>query len=124
MATPSATDIRIDPAKNRLYVILRGSLSEDQVLDAVDRVIARAGELQPGFTVINDTASFQPTTPKGLEDFGQAHGYLLRAGMGREIHVVDQKRTNGATAQTGRFAVESAGSVMEAETRLDQSLAV
>ncbi len=123
MATPSAYDIRIDPAKNRLYVILRGTLSEGQVLDAVDRVIARAGELQPGFAVINDTATFQPATPKCLEDFKQAHGYLLRSGMGREIRVVEPKRANGAKAQTGRFAVESVGSVMEAETRLDQSLA-
>ena len=119
--------VRIDPIRNRLYVELRGALSEGQILSAVDDVIVGVGQLKPGFSVVNDLTTFKPTTPKGAEDVRQAQAFVARQPLGRVIHVMGQDVSSDASGvRTGRatvFAPETATSIAEAEALLDRATA-
>jgi hypothetical protein len=114
--------IRIDPAKNRLYLSLQGHLPEAATLKAVDEIIACVSDLKPGFTMVSDVATFKPATPKGAEDIKQAQAFLARNGLGRAVRVVGDGY-EPELARTGRLAgylTDTAPSLAEAEALLDQ----
>jgi len=54
-----------DAAKNRLYIILKGSIPDEMAKAAADQTIEEAKKLQPGFTVINDFSEVEPAGPNG-----------------------------------------------------------
>ncbi len=116
--------VRIDPNKNRLYVEMKGQLSEGQILSAVDDVIVGVGQLKPGFSVVTDLATFEPATPKGAEDVRQAQAFVARQPSGRVIHVVGQGGSGDTqltrSGRAGVFAPETAASISEAEALLDR----
>lgn len=117
--------VRIDPIRNRLYVELRGALSEGQILSAVDDVIVGVGRLKPGFSVVHDLATFRPATPKGAEDVRQVQAFVARQPLGRIIHVMspgDSAEVSVTrTGRAGAFAPETAASLSEADALLDHA---
>ncbi len=122
MSNVGTFNLRIDPAKNRLYLSLQGHLPEATTLKAVDEIIACVSDLKPGFTVVSDVATFEPATPKGAEDIKQAQAFLARNGLGRVVRVIADGHEL-ELARTGRpagYLAETASSIEEAEALLDQ----
>jgi hypothetical protein len=121
-----ATTIRADIAKNRMYIILEGSVGEAESkanLPMIDREVKKLG---PGFSVIADTTSCRPTTIKVKEDIEAVQTELLKYGMKRVIRVVGanaisaMQLDNGAkkTGYSGKVQVDTAATVEEAEKLL------
>lgn len=123
MAPNGVHRIRADQSKNRLFVILQGELTEAQILEAVDQIIACVGKLEPGFSVVTDTATFKAATAKGAQDIQQVEGFVARSGVGRVVRVVDASgRSALQFVRAGRaigHLADTAASVVAAEALLD-----
>ena len=52
--------IHADPQKNRLYIILRGSLTEPAIHSFIEDLKITLLELKPGLTILNDSREFRP----------------------------------------------------------------
>lgn len=117
--------VRIDSNKNRLYVELKGALSEGQILSAVDDVIGGVARLKPGFSVVTDLSTFRPATSKGAEDIKQAQAFVARQPVGRIIHVTGPsdpvELPVNRIGRAGVFAPETAASLSEAEALLERT---
>ncbi|MDM8001185.1 MAG: hypothetical protein QUS33_14645 [Dehalococcoidia bacterium] len=116
---------RADVTKNRLYIVLDGFLTDLQARECADLTIAECRKLRPGFDVITDITTAQPSTAKGAEDLLRAMIFLKEHGMGRPIRVMQNPKemTLGSHQMTRKskeagYDVNMAASVEEAEEML------
>lgn len=116
---------RADVAKNRLYIVLDGFLNDLQARECADLTIAECKKLGPGFDVITDITTAQPSTAKGAEELLRAMIFLKERGMGRPIRVMQNptETTLGSHQMTRKskeagYDVNTAASVEEAEEML------
>jgi hypothetical protein len=118
--------VETDMLKNRLYLTLRGFLTDEMMKAFADHVIREANKMQPGFSVINDISAFKPTSSFGLGQIKRVQTHLKSCGVNRLIRIVDDKNVTPRMQFTrmGRDvydeASEIARSLGEAETLLDQ----
>jgi hypothetical protein len=117
-------EVRTDVFKNRLYVMLEGFFSTEEMKKQVDNLVQEVKKLKPGFDVINDISRFKPTTPQGAEEMTRAQQSLQAAGVGRIIRIVESASLSEMqftrTAKEAGYAAETATSVEEAEKMLDR----
>jgi hypothetical protein len=119
-------DIQAKVAINRLYLSLRGSMSDDEAKEVADRVIQEIRKLRPGFTIINDISELKPASPAATEHLRRAQEASVRQGCGRVIRVVgSQAITQMQWSRTLKAAhhggAETASTVEEAERMLAQT---
>jgi hypothetical protein len=119
---------RADVTKNRLYIVLEGFLTNVQARECADLTIAECRKLSPGFDVITDIATAQPSTGKGAEELLRAMIFLKEHGMGRAIRVMQNPKemTLGSYQMTRKskeagYDANTAASVEEAEEMLGDS---
>ncbi len=112
--------------KNRLYLILNGFFTDDEVHTASDLTISEIKKLQPGFAIINDISTFKPATPAGAEDIKRAQVFAKEHGAKRVIRVVGEDKVASAiaamqfarTQQAAGYQAEIVSTVEEAEKLL------
>jgi hypothetical protein len=116
----------VDPVKNRLYLVLKGSIPDDMAKAAADKTIEEAQKLQSGFFVINDISEMQPAGFKGAAEIKRAQAFLGYLGVRRIIRVVPQ---TGLEAKKqfenpiqGYPVANTAFSIEEADAILDKSV--
>ncbi len=117
-------EVRADIAKNRLYMIVGGFFTDEEMVKAVDQVIEGIKKLKPGFDIINDISEFRPATPQGAEEMKRAQLFAKSAGVGRVIRIVKsavlgQMQFTRKSKEAG-YAGETAASIREAEEMLDR----
>jgi hypothetical protein len=117
-------DIRADTLKNRLYLRLAGSMSDEDAKKVAERILAELPKLKPGFAVINDISELKPASEAASEQLKRAQAASAKAGLKRVIRVMGkQSITNLQWNRTLRDAqgmnAEVVGSVAEAERLLD-----
>jgi hypothetical protein len=112
-----------DLKKNRLYIVLKGLITDVMAKEAADMVITEAYKLSPGFSVINDCSELEPGNPAGAREIQRAQVGLGYCGVRRVIRVlhpaneiINKQFEN--TAKEYPFA-NTASSVEEAEKILD-----
>jgi hypothetical protein len=118
-------DIEARVDKNRLYLSLRGSMSDDEAKEVADRVILEIRKLRPGFSIINDISELKPASPVATEHLRRAQEASVRHGCGRVVRVVGSQaitqmqwsRTLKASHHAG---AQTATSIEEAEMMLAQ----
>ena len=81
-------EVRADQQKNRLYIILKGFLSDEEVKQAAEEVIQKVQQLQPGFGIINDIAELAPASPEATGYIKQAQTAAFRHGPSKVVRVV------------------------------------
>ena len=118
-------NIRADLSKNRLYMSISGFMDDDLVTQVVDKVIAEAKKLKPGFAVINDISTFKPATPKGAEEIKRAQLFVKENGVGRVIRVTGQDgiaamQFSRISKTTTGYEADQVTTVEDAEKLLDQ----
>lgn len=115
--------VRISAARNRLYVVYAGSMTEEEFalsLEEIDRAVL---QLRPGFDMLADIQELQPLPEACLEGIRNTASMLVRAGLHRAVRVVG--RAAQATAQFERatrvdgYGANLAFSQAEAEAMLD-----
>lgn len=117
--------VRADTAKNRLYITLRGFLTDSEVKAAADTVIAEASKLRPGFDAINDITTFEPVSPEGTAEMVRAQQFVKTHGVRRIIRIQPQPSLGGLQlrrkAKEIGYEADTATSIEEAEKLLDQA---
>lgn len=118
--------VRLDEAKQRLYVQVVGFLSESEAQAFSNEVITQGGKLRSGFAVITDLSQAQPFSETGALQVQRAQSFLQQQGMRRLIRVYDPHNilSKMQFERKGRDAgytvrQESARSLAEAEKMLD-----
>lgn len=119
-------EVHINMAKNRLYITLKGFMSDEEVRDAANEVIKNADKLRPGFDVVNDLSEMKVATQDGAKEIARAQHYLAGKGVNRVIRVVVNSVTKTQFNRTGKAAgyskdADTASSVEEADKMLDEN---
>ena len=113
-----------DTAKNRLYIVLKGSIPDEMAKAAAETVMAETKKLSAGFCVVNDISEMQPASPKGAAEIKRAQAFLGYMGVRRIIRVIPaagpavQKQFE--SPPPGYPAANAASSIAEAEAILDK----
>ena len=113
-------------SKNRLYLILHGFFTDDEVRKANERAIAEIKKLRPGFDIINDISDFKPATPVGAEDIKRSQIFANERGAKRIFRVVGKDMVASAiatmqfsrTSHTAGYEADIVATVEEAEKLL------
>ena len=84
-------EIKTNVAKNRLYLIFKGFLTDQELKQMVDESRNAIRQSAPGFAVISDISAFKPTPPQGVQELERGQNQLREYGMGRIIRVVGKE---------------------------------
>ena len=117
-------EIRADTLKNRMYLVLDGFFTDEEMKKAADEAIQEVKKLKPGFAIINDISKFKPATAQGVEEMKRAQKFVQTAGVGRIIRIVESaalaQMQFKRTSREAGYTAETAASVQEAEAMLDR----
>ena len=112
-----------DVVKNRLYVVLQGSLSAAEIRAVAGQVTDQMNRLRPGFDVVTDLSAANGTDTEGLEELTRLQGYVATHGMRRAVRVVPQAFVAmlqmWRTSRQFGYSVDLALSITEAQKILD-----
>lgn len=109
MVQRGSCDIQIDTDRNRLYIILRGFLSDPEMQVAREQIIENVNKLSKGFDVVTDLSTFKPASTQGMKEIKQAQRYITSHGVGRIVRIVDNE---------GLASGQMVSSVAEADKKL------
>ncbi len=116
--------IDVDTEANRLYAELSGFFEEGEAAETADEFIAGAEQLADGFEMINDLSELQIGDPGAAEQLKRGKRGVAENGLGAVVRIPPtatsgelQYEESGETAEA--YDVETAASVTEAETILD-----
>jgi hypothetical protein len=116
--------VRADVAKNRLYIVLKGSIPDETAKLAAEQVMEETKKLSAGFCVVNDISGMQPAGPKGAAEIKRAQAFLGYMGVRRIIRIVHPTDTEVKkqfeNTPTGYPTANTASSIEEADAILDQ----
>src|SRR5215831_15770268 len=82
------SEVRVDLAKNRLYLFLRGFWSEEMAAAVSVKIKQEAKALKPGFSIINDISQLKIGPPEAAAIVKECQEWLGTQGAGRIIRVV------------------------------------
>src|SRR5215471_4546662 len=82
------SEVRIDSAKNRLYLLLRGFWSVEMATAVSIRIKQEVKALKPGFTIINDISQLKIGPPEAAAIVKECQEWLGANGSGRVVRVV------------------------------------
>ncbi|MDR3671848.1 MAG: hypothetical protein P4L36_13455 [Holophaga sp.] len=114
--------VAANPEKNRLYVTLEGHLEAAERMAAGKAILAAINQLQPGFDIVNDLSGLHPTDAEGLKDLRRIQAAARIKGVRCVIRIVKiplSRLQFERTSQEAGLDSEVAGSVEEADRRLD-----
>ena len=86
MNSTCVTDI--DPARNRLYITIKGYAADDEIREHAALVVAAVAKMKPGFAIISDISEFKATTPEGAQIIADCVEDYKRHGIARLIRIV------------------------------------
>ena len=115
--------IRLDEAKNRMYLTLTGLMTDEETKVAADAAIEGFKKLKPGFCVINDISKFRPLTKEGVAHVKRAGEAAAALKMRATVRIVGISPTAlqqfQRAAKEGAYTAYTAQSMEEAEAMLD-----
>jgi hypothetical protein len=115
--------VRIDAAKNRLYVTLSGFFTPEQMAAWSNETIAAAKKMKRGYDVIIDLTQFKPTSPEGTKSIERVQSFFKVSGARMGVQVVGENVLGGL--QFKRMSIQSGfdpanvSTLAEAEKLLD-----
>lgn len=80
--------IRVDIAKNRLYVTLVGFFSSEEIRQCGDETIAATKRLRPGYDVVTDITQFKAGTPEVAADIKRVQLHFQTSGARQGVRIV------------------------------------
>jgi acyl-CoA hydrolase len=123
--------IKINGQKNRLYIILGGHPTTEEIIRGADEVIVAVKQLKPGFDVITDISDLRASNPDGAREISRVQQFVREAKVRRIVRVTkDAPFARTQFKRTGRDAgysedmilSDTASSIGEAEKMLDEDL--
>ncbi len=117
-------EIRIDDAKNRLYIKLKGFYTGEEAKKVTEEFLEELKKLKPGFDIINDITEFKTSPPEATAELARAQEMALEHKAGRIVRIIGGQPTGRLQferigRQTGTVAA-NVSSLEEAEQILNQ----
>ena len=116
--------VKADPGKNRLYVVLDGSFSAEEMKGVTDEVIAAAKTLAAGYDVITDISRFGVVSQEAAEEIERAQKYFVESGATRGVRVIGDHVLPGMQFQRkgseAHYVSTNVKTMAEAEEFLDR----
>ncbi len=116
--------LKIDSAKNRLYITMTGFFNYEAMKKWAAETIANAKKLNRGYDVIADISQFKPTTPEGTKEIERVQSFFKASGVRNGVQVVGENVLAGL--QFKRMSIVSGydptnvDTLAEAEKLLDR----
>ena len=112
-----------NPARNRLYVSLSGSFSEDETYLFGDQIMTESKKLRKGFDTIADIEKAIPARQEDVDKIKQVQSFLKVHGLKKAVRVVGNSymsnmQLNRMSKEVG-YKGEIAQSVEAAEQMLN-----
>ena len=82
------SEVRIDTAKNRLYLLLRGYWSVEMASAVSVKIKQEVKALKPGFAIINDISTLKIGPPEAAAVVKECQEWLGANGAARVVRVV------------------------------------
>jgi len=118
-------EIKVDHAKNRLYVKLAGVLGAAETKAVASKLLGEAKTMKPGFDLITDLSEFKPTADEAVAEISAAQVKLEQAGLRRAVRIVPRQSSVGmmqftrATRESQvKFETATAATLADAEKLL------
>jgi hypothetical protein len=106
--------IRVDIARNRIYVTLVGFFSLAEIKKCGDETIDATRRLLPGYDVVTDITRFKAGTAEVAADIERVQAHFRRSGARQGVRIVGsnvlsgmQFRRTGTSAEYNSVNVES-----------------
>jgi hypothetical protein len=116
------SEVRVDLAKNRLYLFLRGYWSAETAAAVSAKIKHDAKALKPGFSIINDISQVKIGPPEAAAIVKECQEWLGAQGAARVIRIVsaDNPLAKMQFKRTSQDAYQAdvATSVLQAEQML------
>ena len=105
---------QINFAKNRMHLMLKGSVDTTEMQSWSDDLLSQLKKLKSGFSVISEISECQPTSEEGRQVLIDTQRKAKELGMGHVVRII--KNSNFVTAHQWQRSSRSVGySAMEAE---------
>jgi hypothetical protein len=108
---------------NRLYIVLNGSFSADELKVVTDEVIEAAKKMAPGYDVVTDISQFKVASQDATAEIERAQKYFVDSGARRGVRVVGSHVIPGMqfqrTGTEAHFVSTNVKTIEEAELLLD-----
>jgi hypothetical protein len=115
--------VKVDVAKNRLYITMVGFLKADEMKACTDQVILETKKLKPGYDVITDISQFKPADQEAVKEIERGQAHFKATLIGHGIRVVGKSAvTSMQFSRTGKavgYIPDAVATVAEAEKLLD-----
>ncbi|MEW6186197.1 MAG: hypothetical protein AB1585_10715 [Thermodesulfobacteriota bacterium] len=114
--------LKIDTAKNRLYVTLIGFFPPIEMAKWSGETIAAAKKMKRGYDVIIDLSQFKPTTPEGTKEIEKVQSFFKLSGAKQGVQVIGDNVLGGLQFKrmsiTSGFDPSNVNTLAEAEKLL------
>jgi len=87
--------VRVDAAKNRLYVTLVGYFSIDEMKKCGDETIQATAQLRPGYDVVTDISQFKAGPPEVAKDIERVQAHFRKSGARQGVRIVGENALSG-----------------------------
>jgi hypothetical protein len=115
-------EIHADVKKNRVYIVLKEFMNDEQMKAAADKTIREIDKLRPGFAIITDISQYKPASPEGAKEIERAQAYAQQKGLKRVIRITGDIigfMQFQRIASKGGYVVDIVNSIEEADKLLD-----
>jgi hypothetical protein len=118
-------EIDVDKEKNRLTIVLQGTISKAEALKANREIVSAVTHLKRGFDVINDISKYETTEKKNEELFVQSIKFLKMRGVNNVIRVVGNSKEAlvkfaTVTKEVAQYNVKYVPTMEDAEELLER----
>ncbi len=122
-------DITVDKEKNRLVVILRGTIGKIESEKIAREMVTACNQLKRGFDVINDISSYEAADKKSEDVFKTVIEFLKIRGVKNVVRVVGGSKMAlmkfaDITKKVANYTVRYVPTMAEAEKVLESEVMI
>ncbi|MFB6179385.1 MAG: hypothetical protein ABEI77_06645 [Halorientalis sp.] len=121
----STWNVEVDEDKERVYLTIHGKMEPEEMSQLADQCGEAARRLPDGFDLVNDMATFVPSSEETMAQIQRGKRLLAENGMGAAVRVVSESTTGqmqfdraGEGVET--YSLAKAESIEQAEKLLDK----
>lgn len=112
------SEVRVDKAKNRLYITISGFFRKTEVPASMQRLKSALADIRPGFDTVTDLSRFVPGAPGASDALAEGGAMIKEKGRRRGVRV-----TGGLMTGLMQFQRLLKGVFDEENTRYTKSVA-
>ena len=119
----AAYQIRVDAARNRLYITLEGFFTLAEIKRCGDETIEATKKLRPGYCVVTDITQYKAGPPEVAQDIERVQAHFRNSGARQGVRIVGANMLSGMqfrrTGSHAEYNSVNLASLEEAEKFLD-----